>query len=70
MYGFARVWVLISARIVVMDKGLLLENGTHDELTQDPHGVYTALWNAQLQQATDMTPASSATELSILDKAS
>ena len=35
-------------RILVMDKGQIVESGSHDELLQNPHGIYTHLY--QLQQ--------------------
>jgi ATP-binding cassette, subfamily B, bacterial HlyB/CyaB len=35
-------------RILVMDKGQIVESGSHDELLQDLHGIYTHLY--QLQQ--------------------
>ncbi len=35
-------------RILVMDKGQVVECGSHDELLQNPQGVYTHLY--QLQQ--------------------
>jgi len=35
-------------RIVVMDKGQIVEMGSHDELLQNPQGIYTHLY--QLQQ--------------------
>jgi ATP-binding cassette, subfamily B, bacterial HlyB/CyaB len=35
-------------RILVMDKGQIVEGGSHDKLLQNPHGIYTHLY--QLQQ--------------------
>ncbi len=35
-------------RILVMDKGQIVESGSHDELLQNPNGIYTHLY--QLQQ--------------------
>jgi subfamily B ATP-binding cassette protein HlyB/CyaB len=35
-------------RILVMDKGQIVESGSHDELLQNPGGIYTHLY--QLQQ--------------------
>ncbi len=35
-------------RILVMDKGQIVESGSHDELLQNPQGIYTHLY--QLQQ--------------------
>lgn len=35
-------------RILVMDKGQIVESGSHDELLQNPRGIYTHLY--QLQQ--------------------
>lgn len=33
--------------ILVMEKGKLIQRGTHDSLMQDTHGLYALLWNAQ-----------------------
>jgi ATP-binding cassette subfamily B protein len=35
--------------ILVLDKGKLIQKGTHDELVQDKSGKYFELWNAQAQ---------------------
>jgi subfamily B ATP-binding cassette protein HlyB/CyaB len=37
-----------AQRILVMDKGQIVESGSHDELLQNPQGIYTHLY--QLQQ--------------------
>jgi subfamily B ATP-binding cassette protein HlyB/CyaB len=34
-------------RILVMDKGQIVESGSHDELLQNPHGIYTHLYQIQ-----------------------
>ena len=34
-------------RIIVMDKGEIIENGTHDELLQKQDGIYARLWAHQ-----------------------
>jgi ATP-binding cassette subfamily B protein len=33
----------------VFNQGVLIQNGSHDELIQDEDGQYYALWNAQAQ---------------------
>ena len=38
-------------RIVVIDKGIVVESGTHDELMQVPDGVYRSLNNLQFQDS-------------------
>jgi subfamily B ATP-binding cassette protein HlyB/CyaB len=39
-------------RIVVMERGQIDEVGSHDELLQNPHGIYTHLY--QLQQGSQV----------------
>jgi subfamily B ATP-binding cassette protein HlyB/CyaB len=34
-------------RILVMEKGQIVENGSHDELLQNPEGIYTHLYKLQ-----------------------
>ncbi len=34
-------------KIVVMDKGKIVQTGTHDELLKDANGIYARLWNHQ-----------------------
>jgi subfamily B ATP-binding cassette protein HlyB/CyaB len=34
-------------RIVAMDKGRIVEQGSHDELLQQPGGLYAHLWSMQ-----------------------
>jgi ATP-binding cassette subfamily B protein len=34
-------------RIVVMDKGEIVQNGNHEELLKDKHGIYARLWAHQ-----------------------
>jgi ABC-type transport system involved in Fe-S cluster assembly fused permease/ATPase subunit len=36
-------------QILVMDKGRIVERGTHEELLAIPNGVYASLWHAQTQ---------------------
>ncbi|MFP4488518.1 MAG: ABC transporter ATP-binding protein [Bacteroidales bacterium] len=35
-------------RIVVIDEGMIVEQGTHDELLSNKHGLYTRLYNMQM----------------------
>jgi ATP-binding cassette subfamily B protein len=35
-------------RIVVLDKGKIIEDGTHQELIKKKNGVYSRLWNIQV----------------------
>ena len=37
------------SRIVVFDKGTVIQEGTHEELLEDANGKYSELWNAQAQ---------------------
>ncbi len=37
------------SRIVVFDKGTVIQEGTHEELLEDTNGKYSELWNAQAQ---------------------
>jgi subfamily B ATP-binding cassette protein HlyB/CyaB len=34
-------------RIIVMDKGRIVEEGSHDALLQQPGGLYAHLWSMQ-----------------------
>ena len=34
-------------RIIVLDKGKILEDGTHDELASKKDGLYKKLWDLQ-----------------------
>jgi subfamily B ATP-binding cassette protein HlyB/CyaB len=36
-----------ATRIVAMDKGRIVEQGTHDELLRRPRGLYAGLWAMQ-----------------------
>lgn len=37
------------SRIVVFDNGVVVQEGTHEELLENPNGKYSELWNAQAQ---------------------
>ena len=37
------------SRIVVFDNGEVIQEGTHEELLENPNGKYSELWNAQAQ---------------------
>ena len=37
------------SRIVVFDKGQIIQEGTHEELLSEADGKYSELWNAQAQ---------------------
>ena len=41
------------SRIIVFDKGEIIQQGTHEELLEQPDGKYYKLWNAQAQYYTD-----------------
>ena len=50
-------------RIIVMDKGRIIEAGPHDTLIQMPKGLYAHLWRLQQMQQPDdapLTPSSAA----------
>jgi ATP-binding cassette subfamily B protein len=34
-------------RIIVLDKGMIREQGTHDQLINDPKSLYKNLWELQ-----------------------
>ena len=36
-----------ASRIIVVDKGRLVEEGAHDDLVQRPKGLYAHLWSMQ-----------------------
>jgi ATP-binding cassette, subfamily B, bacterial HlyB/CyaB len=40
-------------RVIVMDKGRIIEAGPHDALIQMPKGLYAHLWKLQQAQQTD-----------------
>lgn len=41
------------SRIVVFDNGAVIQEGTHEELLENPAGKYSELWNAQAQYYTE-----------------
>ncbi|MBH1966073.1 MAG: type I secretion system permease/ATPase [Comamonadaceae bacterium] len=44
-------------RIIVMDKGRIVEAGPHDQLVQQPQGLYAHLWRMQGGQGSVPTPS-------------
>jgi ATP-binding cassette subfamily B protein len=34
-------------RIIVLDKGTIIEEGTHNKLIRDEHSLYKKLWELQ-----------------------
>ncbi len=34
-------------RIIVLDNGIIVQDGTHDQLIKDVHGMYACLWSHQ-----------------------
>ncbi|MFM7332155.1 MAG: type I secretion system permease/ATPase [Brachymonas sp.] len=46
-------------RIIVMDKGKIVEAGPHDALVQKPQGLYAHLWGMQSSPATSQVSAAS-----------
>lgn len=34
-------------KIIILDQGKVIEQGTHDELLAKPNGHYASMWNAQ-----------------------
>ncbi|WP_354441181.1 type I secretion system permease/ATPase [Ottowia thiooxydans] len=44
-------------RIIVMDKGRIVEAGPHDQLVQQPQGLYAHLWRMQGGQGSAPTPS-------------
>lgn len=38
-------------RIIVLDKGAIVEQGTHEQLVHDHSSLYSKLWNLQIQEA-------------------
>lgn len=45
------------SRIIVFDKGEIIQQGTHEELHAQPDGKYYKLWNAQAQYYQDNATA-------------
>ena len=45
-------------RIIVLDRGRLVEEGAHDELVRQPHGLYAHLWSMQAGSSAPHTPPS------------
>ncbi|KAK3098817.1 hypothetical protein FSP39_023351 [Pinctada imbricata] len=48
--------------ILVLDKGRIVEQGTHYELLSNPHSIYTSMWNVQSQLPTNLDSLKKDTE--------
>ncbi len=44
-------------RIVVLDKGRIVEEGSHEQLLRKPQGLYARLWQMQDGQQTTAQPS-------------
>ena len=38
-----------SKRILVLENGMIVQEGSHEELVNDKRGLYSQLWEAQAQ---------------------